>query len=69
MQLRKVDRVSETLKVLLVKKVIFKKTLKSIKEKVLNAKETNAMVLLKKKIFQIDPLFFAILVKNNKLFD
>ena len=69
MQLKRADQVLEILKVLLVKKVIFKKTLKFIKEKVLNVKESNVMVLLQKKIFPIDPPFFVIHVKNNQLFD
>ena len=45
--------------------VDFKMSLKFIKERGLKCKRTNCKGIIKKKIFQIDQLFFVIIVKNN----
>ena len=69
MQLKKEARVLKILRVYLEKVVLFKKILKFMKEKDKNVKDWNALGQLKKKFFQIDPLFFVIPAKNDQLFN
>ena len=51
------------------KKGNFQKNFKVYEKSGLPCKKNRCKGIIKKKIFQIDQLFFVIFVKNNKLFD